>query len=254
MGNIDTLMNILQIQRIGKTDSLATNVAKQLESQITSGRIPVGEKLPTENTLCDLFGVSRTVIREAITQLKSLGLVETRRGVGTTVTRAISSENVFAYNVDPTAIKDILHILEIRMSMESAACALAAERRSDEDLAKMEVHFQAFDDALARGELARKQDYDFHLAICQATQNPFFKQFYEQFNKNVIPRASLVSSNLDKVASSEYLSRIRQEHKEILTYIRNQDAEGARFAMFQHLNKAYHLYERYKKSNTFDSF
>ena len=252
MGSNETLSSTLQIQRVGKGDSLATTVAKQLETEITSGRIKVGDKLPTEGALCDLFGVSRTVIREAITQLKSLGLVETRRGVGTTVLRSMSSENVFAYNVDPTAIKDILHILEIRMSVESAACALAAERRTDADLARMEQHFTEFDAALLRGELARKEDYEFHLAICQATHNPFFKQFYEQFNKNVIPRANLVNSDVHHVASEEYLERVRAEHKAILTSIQAKDSDAARDAMYQHLNRAFQRYQRYSVSNTFD--
>lgn len=252
MASIEKTVSTLQIQRVGKGDSLATTVAKQLEAEITSGRIKVGDKLPTESALCDLFGVSRTVIREAITQLKSLGLVETRRGVGTTVMRAMSSETVFAYNVDPTAIKDILHILEIRMSVESDACALAAKRRTEADLEKMEQHCKAFEEALVRGELARKEDYGFHLAICQATHNPFFKQFYEQFNKNIIPRANLVNSNVDQVASEEYLSKVKTEHEAILACIRAQDADGAREAMFRHLNRAYQRYERYNESNTFD--
>lgn len=242
----------LQIERVGKGDSLATNVAKQLELQISTGRIAVGEKLPTENALCDLFGVSRTVIREAITQLKSLGLVETKRGVGTSVIRAQSSETLFAYQIDPTAINDILHVLEMRLSIETTACELAAVRRSEEDVALLEKHFQAFDEALSRGELARKEDYDFHLAICTATRNPFLKQFYEQFNKNVIPRAKLVNSNLKQVATDEYLHRVRSEHLEILNCIKNQDGEGARNAMHNHLYRAYHLYEHYKNNQKFD--
>ena len=86
MHGVHSVANSLQIERVGKGDSLASNVAKQLEKQISTGRIAVGDKLPTENALCDLFGVSRTVIREAITQLKSLGLVETKRGVGVFLT------------------------------------------------------------------------------------------------------------------------------------------------------------------------
>lgn len=252
MASKEKAVSTLQIQKLGKGDSLATTVAKQLEAEITSGRIKVGDKLPTEGALCDLFGVSRTVVREAITQLKSLGLVETRRGVGTSVLRAASSETVFAYNVDPTAIQDILHILEIRMSIESDACALAAKRRTQADLEKMESYCQAFDEALTRGELARKEDYGFHLAICQATHNPFFKQFYEQFNKNIIPRANLVNSNVDQAASEEYLIKVKAEHEAILSCIRAQNAEGAKQAMYRHLKRAYERYERYNESNTFE--
>lgn len=252
MDGVKTVAKSLQIERVGKGDSLASNVAKQLEKQISAGHISVGDKLPTENALCDLFGVSRTVIREAITQLKSLGLVETKRGVGTSVIRSQTSETMFAYQIDPTAITDILHILEMRLSVETTACELAALRRSEEDVAILEKHFNDFDEALRRGELARKEDYAFHLAICTATRNPFLKQFYEQFNKNVIPRAKLINSNLKQVATDEYLHRIRTEHLEILNSIKNQDGEGARQAMHNHLYRAYHLYERYQSDNKFD--
>ena len=245
------MANSLQIERVGKGDSLANNVAKQLEKQVSTGRISVGDRLPTENALCELFGVSRTVIREAITQLKSLGLVETKRGVGTSVIRAQSSETLFAYQIDPTAIADILHILEMRLSVETTACELAALRRSEDDVILLEKHFNAFDKALSRGELARKEDYAFHLAICTATRNPFLKQFYEQFNKNVIPRAKLVNSELNQIATDEYLRRVRSEHLEILN-CKSKDAEGAKQAMHNHLYRAYHLYERYQSNNKFD--
>ncbi|MBJ7555861.1 FadR/GntR family transcriptional regulator [Marinomonas spartinae] len=252
MNSEGKLVNRFQIERVGKSDSLASNVAKQLEQQIAAGAIAVGDKLPTENELCDLFGVSRTVIREAITQLKSLGLVETKRGVGTSVLRTQAAETLFAYQIDPTAIDDILYILEMRISVETTACELAALRRTEEEVALLEAHFQAFDEALSRGELARKEDYEFHLAICTATRNPFLKQFYEQFNKNVIPRANLVNSDLKQVATDNYLQRVRSEHLEILNCIKNKDAEGAKQAMHNHLYRAYHLYQRYQDNNKFD--
>jgi GntR family transcriptional repressor for pyruvate dehydrogenase complex len=241
-----------QFERVGQAGNLASNVAKQLESQITNGAIKVGEKLPTENNLCDLFGVSRTVIREAITQLKSLGLVETRRGVGTTVIRHQPAETMYAYTINPTAVEDILNILEMRLSVETTAAELAAIRHNEQDLARMEQCLAAFNAALERGEQARKEDYDFHMAISSATHNPFFRQFYEQFNKNVIPRAKLVNSNLDQIATDKYLNRVKEEHEEIMSAIRSREAEQARKAMHKHLYRAYHLYEKYRTSNQFE--
>jgi GntR family transcriptional repressor for pyruvate dehydrogenase complex len=252
MSNLEKSGATFQFERVGQSGSLASHVAKQLESQITTGAISIGEKLPTENKLCELFGVSRTVIREAITQLKSLGLVETRRGVGTTVMRSQPAETMYAYTINPTAVEDILNILEMRLSVETSAAEFAAIRHDEADMQRMEQSLAAFNEALERGEQARKEDYEFHLAISQATKNPFFRQFYEQFNKNVIPRAKLVNTNLDQVATDAYLQRVKEEHEEILSAIRSRDAELARKAMHKHLYRAYHLYEKYQTHNRFE--
>lgn len=241
-----------QVERVARSESLALTVASQLETMITQSKILLGEKLPTENALCDMFGVSRTVIREAITQLKSLGLVETRRGVGTTVVRNQPAETYYAYTINPTAVEDILHILELRITFETRAAELAALRRDDQDIQTLEETLLAFDAALEKGEMARKEDYQFHYAIAKASKNPFFKQFYEQFNKNIIPRAKIVNSNLDPAAAEVYLARIREEHHEILQAIRSGNAEAARKAMHQHLYRAYHLYEKYRSTSRFD--
>ena len=238
----------ITIEKVARPGNLASHVAEQLEKMIVQGQIAVGDKLPTENNLCDMFGVSRTVIREAITQLKSLGLVETRRGVGTTVLRNQTSETFYAYSINPSAVEDILHILELRLSVETTAAELAALRHSEADLARMEQSMVDFDKAMQDGSLAREADFDFHYAIALATGNPFIRQFYEQFNKNIIPRAKIVNANLDHSATEEYLARVRQEHTAILDAIRARDTEGARKAMHNHLYRAYHLYEQYRSS------
>lgn len=252
MSNHPSMQLPFQVERVARSESLAITVAGQLEAMILQSRIQVGSKLPTENSLCDLFGVSRTVIREAITQLKSLGLVETRRGVGTTVIRNQPAETLYAYTINPTAVEDILHILELRITVETSAAELAALRCDQQDLDLLELSLNAFDAARAKGELARKEDYQFHFAIAKATKNPFFRQFYEQFNKNIIPRAKIVNTNLDHAATEVYLNRIREEHHEILDAIRKRNPEAARKAMHQHLYRAYHLYEKYRSTDTFE--
>ncbi|MBV1790130.1 FadR family transcriptional regulator [Marinobacterium sp. D7] len=252
MGNPSAAGGSFNVEPVRRSESLASHVAKQLEQMITQGHIPVGDKLPTEAQLCDMFAVSRTVIREAITQLKSLGLVETRRGVGTTVMRSQPAETLFAYTINPTAVEDILNILELRMCVEEKAAEMAAMRRTEQDIERLEQSLSAFDAALAKGELAREEDLAFHLAIASATGNHFFRQFYEQFNKNIIPRAKIVNTNLDRPATEEYLERVRQEHRAIFDAIREGEPEKASKAMHTHLYRAYHLYEKYRTSQQFE--
>ncbi|MFC3283000.1 FadR/GntR family transcriptional regulator [Litchfieldella rifensis] len=236
----------LDVQKVPRQGSLSLHVADQLEALITQGKVPVGNKLPTENSLCDSFGVSRTVIREAITHLKSLGLVETRRGVGTTVLRSTTIEARPAERINPTTVEDILHVLELRLTLEPAAAELAALRHDDEDRQELEARHQAFIQAHAEKSQARVEDYEFHYAIARATKNPFFKSFYEQLNQSVIPRAKLLSIDINPAASERYIERVQEEHAYILEAILARDAEAARETMFQHLNRARNMYAKYR--------
>ncbi|UYG00750.1 MULTISPECIES: FadR/GntR family transcriptional regulator [unclassified Halomonas] len=234
------------VKRVTQKGSLAVNVADQLEALIVQGKVAVGDKLPTENSLCDSFGVSRTVIREAITHLKSLGLVETRRGVGTSVLRASKVEALPAERINPTTVEDILHLLELRLAIEPAAAEHAALRHDDDDKGRLEKQHRAFENACAARSQAREEDYLFHFAIAQATKNPFFQSFYEQWSQSVIPRAKLVSSEINPLSSQRYLERVQEEHTRILEAILARDSKAAYKAMQQHLGRARDTYAQYR--------
>ncbi|MGR4066257.1 FadR/GntR family transcriptional regulator [Billgrantia sp. C5P2] len=238
----------LKVQKLSRQGSLSLHVADQLEALIVNGGISVGEKLPTENGLCEAFGVSRTVIREAITHLKSLGLVETRRGVGTTVLRSTIVEAMPAERISPTTVEDILHVLELRLNLEPAAAALAAERHDEEDRRILREKHAAFIEARAAKSQAREEDYGFHYAIAAATKNPFFKVFYEQLSQSVIPRAKLMSIEINTAATDKYLARVEEEHTYILEAILARDTEAAREMMYQHLNRARNMYAKYQEA------
>ncbi|MGO2242857.1 MAG: FadR/GntR family transcriptional regulator [Halomonas sp.] len=236
----------LQVNKVMQQGSLSVHVADQLEALITQGKVSVGEKLPTENSLCDSFGVSRTVIREAITHLKSLGLVATRRGVGTTVLRSSILEARPAERINPTTVEDILHLLELRLTLEPAAAELAALRHDDEDRQRLETQHLAFSNAFAQKSQAREEDYLFHFAIATATKNPFFQSFYKQWSQSVIPRAKLLSTDINPISSELYLERVQEEHTSIIEAILYRDAQAARETMFQHLNRARNMYAKYR--------
>lgn len=236
----------LDVHKVARQGSLSTHVADQLEELILQGKVKAGEKLPTESQLCDSFGVSRTVIREAMTHLKSLGLVETRRGVGTTVLRAQAVEARPAERINPTTVEDILHVLELRLSMEPAAAELAAIRHDDEDRQRMESTHAAFLKACREKSQARVEDYEFHHAIALATHNPTFPHLYEQLSPSGIPRAKLLTIDINPSAAARYLERVQEEHGFILEAILSRDAEAARETMFQHLNRSRTMYAQYQ--------
>ncbi|MBB3190248.1 FadR/GntR family transcriptional regulator [Halomonas cerina] len=238
----------LDVRRVVRQGSLSAHVADQLEALILEGKVKVGEKLPTESQLCDSFGVSRTVIREAMTHLKSLGLVETRRGVGTTVLRSTAVEARPAERINPTTVKDILHVLELRLAMEPVAAELAALRHDADDRRCLEAKHAAFIKAHAESSLARVEDYEFHRAIARATHNPVFEQFYEQLSPSGIPRAKLLSIDINPAAAARYLERVQEEHAFILEAILARDAEAAKETMFQHLNRSRNLYLQYQEN------
>ncbi|MFW3614849.1 FadR/GntR family transcriptional regulator [Billgrantia antri] len=233
------------VQKVAKRGSLPDHVADTLEALILEGKISVGEKLPTEARLCDSFGVSRTVIREAVTHLKSLGLVETRRGVGTTVLRSTAIEARPAERISPTTIDDILHVLELRLSLEPAAAELAALRHDVEDRRNLEARHAAFIKAHAEKSQARVEDYEFHYAIFQAAKNPFFLQLYSQLSQSMIPRAKLSAVDINRAAAERYIGRVKEEHGYILEAILSRDEAAARETMYQHLHRSWHLYRNY---------
>lgn len=238
----------LDVHKVARQGSLSVHVADQLEALILQGKVKVGEKLPTESRLCDSFGVSRTVIREAITHLKSLGLVETRRGVGTTVLRSNPVEARPAERINPTTVEDILHVLELRLALEPAAAELAALRHDAEDRRRIEATHEAFIRACAETSQARVEDFEFHHAIARACHNPIFEQFYEQLSPSGIPRAKLLSIEINPAASERYLLRVQEEHAYILEAVLSRDGEAAKETMFQHLNRARNMYAQYQES------
>src|SRR5699024_6531302 len=113
--------------------SLASQVAASLERMIKQGEFQVGDKLPTESRLGSMYDVSRTVVREAISHLKSAGLVESRRGVGAFIIRRDTDMAFMLKGLSRRTAQEIINILEFRIAIECEAASLAAQRRTDAD-------------------------------------------------------------------------------------------------------------------------
>ncbi len=218
--------------------TLAQGVVEQITASIKSGALKPGDKMPTESAIMEQHGVSRTVVREAISHLQAAGLVQTRHGIGTFVLERPRSNGLGIDAESIVTVRDVLAILELRISMETETAGLAASRRSEEQVAELA---QALDDmrqAMAQGRASVEADRRFHLAIARATGNRYFVDILGQLGQAIIPRSRVDTAHLSQDRPADYLERVHREHEDIFRAIQRQDAEAARAAMRTHLSNS----------------
>lgn len=226
---------------ITKRGNLAEIVVSQLTERIDSGTYAPGEKLPSSAQLCDEFGVSRTVIREALTSLKFAGRVISRQGDGVYVTERDSKTISFEINrVDD--IRSAMQILELRIGVELQSVALAAQRRTPEALAEIARAYdllEALDGEDIEAEV--HADFEFHLAIARATRNPHFPKFLEAVMGEI--NFDLALKHRQSSGSYKtYLKKIGKEHAAILASITQGDSKAAKATLASHLEESLNRY------------
>jgi DNA-binding FadR family transcriptional regulator len=218
-----------------KPRNLALDVVDVLIERVRAGALAVGAKLPTEAAIMDEFGVSRTVVREALSKLQASGVVQTRHGVGTFV---VGLGEASAFRIGPeqlATLRDVIAVLELRIGLETESAGLAAVRRSDANLAVMRQALDEFAAAVTAGMDAVTADFTFHSEIARATQNPHFTDLISALGMAAIPRARLDPAHTDDAERLGYLRRVNGEHESIYDAIAAQDPEAARAAMRTHL-------------------
>jgi GntR family transcriptional repressor for pyruvate dehydrogenase complex len=215
--------------------SLAEEVVDSLTRGIRAGRPRPHQKLPSEAEIMAAHGVSRTVVREALSRLQAAGLVETRHGIGTFVLDARQPSN---FRIDPQELEtlvDVLALLELRMSVEAEAAALAAQRRSAPQLASIRRALADFEASIGPDGDAVGPDFQFHLEIARATGNRHFTELMNYLGTMIIPRTRVNSARLADEDRTAYLDRVHREHESICDAIARRDPDAARAAMRTHL-------------------
>jgi len=225
-----------------KHRSLAQGVVEQISGTIRQGTLKPGDKLPTESSLMNQHGVSRTVVREAISHLQAAGLVQTRHGIGTfVIERAQPNLGLEAENI--LTLRDVLSILELRIGIETETAGLAASRRSEDQVDELAAALAEMQQAMAEGRSAVEADKRFHLLIAQGTGNRYFVEMLERLGNAIIPRARLNTPVLEQSVRAEdkpadFLERVSREHDDIFRAIERRDPEAARAAMRTHLSNS----------------
>lgn len=217
------------------TRNLSEQVADQIGTRVLSGIYPVGGTLPEEPLLCTEFGVSRTVIREAVRMLVSKGMLEVRPRIGTRVLNPrdwqLLDRAVLQWQqgvqLDSQQLKDLV---ELRQAVEPNAAFLAAQRRSDEDLQAINYALDKMELTVGSNSEYAVSDAQFHIAILRASKNRYFDALESAIFTGLL--LSIRVTNPDEERNLKSLPF----HKGIAEAIVQQDPEAAQKAMKTHLD------------------
>ncbi len=219
-----------------RRETLSSQVVRTIAERIKLDRYPRGSKLPTEKELIEDLGVSRTVIREAIANLRASGHVSIHHGIGVFVRQDAGVAPFRLGDESLMVVENVLKGLELRIGIESEAAALAAERRTKADIAAMIAACEAMDVAARDVRRDTQDDFRFHCAVAAASQNEHFYGIFNYLGETLMPRMRLQAHQVSDATFSAHLARVNQEHRAILRSIEAGDADGARAAMRKHLS------------------
>ncbi|MEM5317111.1 FadR/GntR family transcriptional regulator [Paraburkholderia sp. JHI869] len=216
--------------------ALSDTVAQQLLAQIDKGTFARGGKLPTEAVLAQEFGVSRTVIREAISRLKNEGVVEPRQGSGVYVSAHGAIRPLRIDYAEAMEGGSVLQILAVRRAIEAEVAAEAAMRRTDADMMAIDAALKKIDEAVTEGRDGVAEDVAFHRAIATVTGNPYFLKTLTFLNQYL--EAGTVVTRRNEALREDFSRQVRDEHAAIAAAIRAGDPMAARNAAQTHMYNA----------------
>lgn len=212
-----------------KKVNIGDQVYAQMKDQIISGKWGAGTKIPSENQLMDIFGVSRGTVRQAIQRLVAVDLLETRRGEGSFV-KQIGLENYFQGSVPAKFLskEDLKEVFAFRYLFECGVAEMAAENATDEQIRKLKRNYEKMLQSIGNLEKYITVDFEFHCLLGECTCNSLVKQIYRTMQDTLIP----AMTEATKVIGYEHG---KQYHGKLLKAIEKHDAEGAREAMRHHI-------------------
>lgn len=220
--------------RVGSKETLSSKIKSQIEGSILEKKFLPGDKLPTEMELCTMFGVSRTVVREALRMLTSQGLIAIRKGSGIFVSESNSDQitrplsQYLQMNLDNNLI---LKVVEVRKVFEPQIASMAAQNRDDQDLIYLQKYIH--DQKNATNLSLEEQgviDQQFHRRICESAKNPIISLQMDPIFRLMPEIGTVVYSRIGSA-----LSEAVSFHQRIFSAIRDGDEGTARTAMVDHL-------------------
>lgn len=203
-------------------------IAERLLSHIVQSELEPGDRLPSERELAARLGVSRTTVRQAIVQLRVEGLLDVRHGGGTFLRPLDPQAEVVAAVLDRR--RRLPEVLEARRVLEVPIAALAATRRTEEDLRAIDAGLARMRDQIARGEPGLEGDAAFHAAVTAAAHNPTLAELMDHLAD------AIAETRSESLAQPGRPPRSLDDHQAIATAIRAGDADAARQAMQAHVD------------------
>ena len=234
-------MTYRQVRRSTASNNLTDRITLMLRDDIVRGKYEPGQQLPPGKDLGEAFGVSITVIREALSRLKSDGLIASHQGKGVFV-EDDAKARPFRLATTEGSDRSLRHIFELRMGVELQAATIAAERRKPADLRamldclkQMEPNKNSFEQALAA-------DIAFHLSIARATQNPLIVSFMQFLQPHLYESISKARASSARKAQTTRM--VYRDHYAIYEAIAASDPAGARGATRRVLERSLRRLEK----------
>ncbi|WP_159887487.1 FadR/GntR family transcriptional regulator [Paenibacillus puerhi] len=224
----------MDIQKI-TTRKIYEVIADQIKEQITSGQLKPGDKLPSTKELSERFQAGRSTVREALSALKAMGLVEIHQGEGSYV-RTIDSGDVDLpeWNSLLMSRETILDLIEARQALEIANAGIAAEKRTEHDLRRFEAILERMERHLGDEEEGERSDIEFHLTLAQATHNDILARMIDSISSHM-QLAIRETRRLQMYGSRAVSEQLWKEHQAVYEAIRDGNPEAAREEMRRHL-------------------
>ena len=209
----------------GLTDRVA---GRLLEMIATDPAYTPGARLPGETRLCQLFGVSRTTLREAVRSLAARGYLEVRRGSGTFVLDRGAGADIDLSRLELAQVR-LRDLFEIRMLIEPQAARLACIRGTDREIQEIARRAGAVAQAIQTGADFTDLEEAFHRAVAAAAHNQFMEQLMPIIH-NALHEAWAASAVTGCLAQLTL-----QDNRQLMDFFRRRDGEGAQHAMAAHI-------------------
>jgi len=233
---MDTALPLDHLPSLRVGARLSEQLADALAVGIRDGKLADGQRLPTEGALVQRFGVSRTVVREALSRLKTLGLIESRQGSGAFVRRDAPGRPTALVLTPDGSIDAVIQMVELRRALEAEAAALAAARGTRDDVKRIKAALIALDKAVAAGGDGVAEDVAFHVAIATAARNPFLLATLAHLSQFLLDATRVTRAN--EATQARLGQQVRDEHAAIVEAIAAGDVAAARAAGALHMVNA----------------
>ncbi|MTH53392.1 FCD domain-containing protein [Bacillus mangrovi] len=230
-----------------KPKKIYEEVAEAILDTIKKGEIKPGEKLNSVQQLAEDFHVGRSAIREALSALRAMGIIEMRQGEGT-----------YVKEFDPHSIsgslfssilmnrESIAHLLEVRKILEAGIAASAAKNRTEEDIEELNRILLEMKGTIGNEELGEKADFDFHMAIARASRNPMLMGLMNNVSEMML-NTMRETRRIWLYSKQTTSKRLYQEHVKIFEAISAKDEAKAQELMMNHLANVEEVLMKYLK-------
>ncbi len=234
-----------------KPKKIYEEVTETIYEMIRNGQLKPGQRLDSVQQLAENFQVGRSAVREALTSLRAMGLVDMKQGEGTFIKEFDTDQITFPLS---TAIlmnkEDIANLLEVRKIIELGTAAAAAKRRNDQQLGAMEKALEEMKTSNGNEELGEGADLQFHLAIAEASQNSLLLNLMNHVS-GMTEEAMKETRKVWLFSKQTTLEKLAEEHFAIYKAVKEQDEEQARYFMKIHLENVEAVIQKYYQQSNY---